>query len=66
MDRVTRVSLLAILSLLLVLAGAKPRGVFAQTPAAESAELRIGGAVSTPLVLTVADLKKMARKKLTS
>jgi DMSO/TMAO reductase YedYZ molybdopterin-dependent catalytic subunit len=28
------------------------------------AELRIGGAVSTPLVLTVADLKKMPRKTL--
>jgi DMSO/TMAO reductase YedYZ molybdopterin-dependent catalytic subunit len=35
----------------------------AQTPAA-SAEPRIGGAVSTPLVLTVADLKKMPRKTL--
>jgi DMSO/TMAO reductase YedYZ molybdopterin-dependent catalytic subunit len=28
------------------------------------AELRIGGAVSTPLVLTVADLKKMPRKSI--
>lgn len=36
----------------------------AQTAAAP-AELRIGGAVSTPLVLTVADLKKMPRKTLT-
>jgi DMSO/TMAO reductase YedYZ molybdopterin-dependent catalytic subunit len=35
----------------------------AQTPAAP-AELRIGGAVSTPLVLTVAELKKMPRKTL--
>lgn len=36
----------------------------AQT-AAVPAELRIAGAVSTPLVLTVADLKKMPRKTLT-
>ena len=33
--------------------------------AAAPAELRIGGAVATPLVLTVADLKKMPRKSLT-
>jgi DMSO/TMAO reductase YedYZ molybdopterin-dependent catalytic subunit len=33
--------------------------------AAASQELRIGGAVSTPLVLSVADLKKMPRKTLT-
>ena len=40
--------------------------VFAQTaaPAAPAAELRINGAVATPLVLTVADLKKMPRKTL--
>jgi DMSO/TMAO reductase YedYZ molybdopterin-dependent catalytic subunit len=31
---------------------------------AASAELKIGGAVSTPLMLTVADLKKMPRKTL--
>jgi len=37
--------------------------VCAQTNAA-SAELRINGAVSAPLVLTVADLKKMPRKTL--
>jgi DMSO/TMAO reductase YedYZ molybdopterin-dependent catalytic subunit len=37
--------------------------VFAQTSPAV-AELRITGAVSTPLVLTVADLKKMPRKTL--
>jgi DMSO/TMAO reductase YedYZ molybdopterin-dependent catalytic subunit len=35
----------------------------AQAPA-PAAELRIGGAVSTPLVLTVADMKKMPRKTL--
>jgi DMSO/TMAO reductase YedYZ molybdopterin-dependent catalytic subunit len=33
----------------------------AQT-SANNAELRIGGAVSTPLALTIADLKKMPRK----
>jgi DMSO/TMAO reductase YedYZ molybdopterin-dependent catalytic subunit len=32
--------------------------------AAVRAELRIGGAVSTPLVLTVADLEKMPRKSI--
>ena len=67
MDRVIRVSLFAILSALLGLVGlggALQRGVFAQT-ATGAAELRIGGAVSTPLVLTVADLQKMPRKKLT-
>jgi len=37
--------------------------MFAQTPPAV-AELRIAGAVSTPVVLTVADLKKMPRKTL--
>jgi DMSO/TMAO reductase YedYZ molybdopterin-dependent catalytic subunit len=37
--------------------------MFAQSPPA-APELRISGAVSTPLVLTVADLKKMPRKTL--
>lgn len=67
MDRVMRVSLFAFLSAWLVLAGlsgAVQSGVFAQTAAAP-AELRIGGAVSTPLVLTIADLQKMPRKNLT-
>jgi len=66
MDRISRVSFLATLGTSLVLAGlfgSRQRGVFAGT-AAEGAELRIGGAVSTPLVLTVADLQKMPRKKL--
>jgi DMSO/TMAO reductase YedYZ molybdopterin-dependent catalytic subunit len=40
-----------------------PPEMFAQTPPAV-AELRITGAVSTPLVLTVTDLKKMPRKTL--
>jgi DMSO/TMAO reductase YedYZ molybdopterin-dependent catalytic subunit len=38
-----------------------PPAMFAQNPPT-AAELRITGAVSTPLVLTVADLKKMPRK----
>ena len=33
-------------------------------PAAPAAELRINGAVATPLVLTVSDLKSMPRKRL--
>jgi DMSO/TMAO reductase YedYZ molybdopterin-dependent catalytic subunit len=40
-----------------------PKAHAQATPA--PAELRISGAVSTPLVLTVADLKKMQRKTLT-
>jgi hypothetical protein len=39
-----------------------PKTSAQSTPA--SAELRIGGAVTAPLVLTVADLKKMPRKTL--
>jgi DMSO/TMAO reductase YedYZ molybdopterin-dependent catalytic subunit len=38
---------------------------YAQTAAANAAELKVGGAVSTPLTLTVADLKAMPRKTLT-
>ena len=64
MNRVIRVSLLSILSISLVVIGARVREAFAQTAPA-TAELRISGAVSTPLVLTLADLKKMPRKKLT-
>ena len=37
----------------------------AQTAAANAAELKVGGAVSTALTLTVADLKAMPRKTLT-
>jgi DMSO/TMAO reductase YedYZ molybdopterin-dependent catalytic subunit len=36
-----------------------------QTAAPNAAELKVGGAVSTPLTLTVADLKAMPRKTLT-
>jgi DMSO/TMAO reductase YedYZ molybdopterin-dependent catalytic subunit len=37
----------------------------AQTAAPNAAELKVGGTVSTPLTLTVADLKAMPRKTLT-
>jgi DMSO/TMAO reductase YedYZ molybdopterin-dependent catalytic subunit len=37
----------------------------AQTAAPSAAELKVGGAVSTPLTLTIADLKAMPRKTLT-
>lgn len=37
----------------------------AQTAAPRAAELKVSGAVSTPLTLTVADLKAMPRKTLT-
>ena len=64
MHRVIRVSLLSIPNILFILAASTAGVAFAQT-APVTAELRIGGAVSTPLVLTVADLKNMPRKKLT-
>ena len=62
MDRKVRVSLLTILGISLVLIVARGGEVLAQTAPA-TAELRISGAVSTPLVLTLADLKNMPRKK---
>jgi DMSO/TMAO reductase YedYZ molybdopterin-dependent catalytic subunit len=52
-----------LLAAVLVLPLSSARNTQAQT-APTSAELRISGAVSTPLVLTVADLKKMPRKTL--
>jgi DMSO/TMAO reductase YedYZ molybdopterin-dependent catalytic subunit len=64
MGLLLRVSLLVILGASLVVAGSQKRGALAQT-APTAAELRISGAVTTPLVLTVADLKSMPRKKLT-
>jgi DMSO/TMAO reductase YedYZ molybdopterin-dependent catalytic subunit len=64
MDRIVRVSLLTILSISLALIAARAGAPFAQTVPA-TAELRISGAVSTPLVLTLADFKNMPRKKLT-
>jgi DMSO/TMAO reductase YedYZ molybdopterin-dependent catalytic subunit len=57
----TYIVLLAILCQLLF-AASNPH---AQTPSPSTPrELRIGGAVSTPLVLSAADLKKMPRKTL--
>ena len=64
MHRVIRVSLQSIPNILFILAASTAGVAFAQTTPV-TAELRIGGAVSTPLVLTVADLKNMPRKKLT-
>jgi DMSO/TMAO reductase YedYZ molybdopterin-dependent catalytic subunit len=64
MNRVIRVSLLAILSISFVTAHSPRQTAFAQTVPTPT-ELRISGAVATPLVLTLADLKNMPRKKLT-
>jgi len=63
MDRTIRVSLLSILNISFILITPGVRVAFAQTAPA-TADLRISGAVSTPLVLTVADLKNMPRKQL--
>jgi DMSO/TMAO reductase YedYZ molybdopterin-dependent catalytic subunit len=61
--RLFRIGIPALIALVLVQLPPAAREMFAQTPPA-AAELRIAGAVSTPLVLTVADLKKMPRKTL--
>ena len=63
MNRAVRVLPLAILNISLVVAHSPKRTAFAQTTASP-ADLRISGAVTTPLVLTLADLKGMPRKKL--
>ena len=66
MDRISRVSFLATLGASLVLAGllgSRQREVFAGT-GAEGAELRIGGAVSTPLVLTARICRKCRERSL--
>jgi DMSO/TMAO reductase YedYZ molybdopterin-dependent catalytic subunit len=63
MNRAVRVLLLAILNISLVVAHSPKRTASAQTTAGP-AELRISGAVTTPLVLTLGDLKGMPRKKL--
>jgi len=63
MDRKAGVSLLAAVGVSLVLIVARAGEALAQTAPA-TAELRISGAVTTPLVLTIADLKNMPRKKL--
>jgi DMSO/TMAO reductase YedYZ molybdopterin-dependent catalytic subunit len=56
---------LALLLFAVATVSAPPASLHAQSAAsAAPAELRIAGAVSTPLVLTAADLKKMPRKSL--
>lgn len=63
--RLARASLIkqiiAVSSLLGLAAGL---GGQTQSPASAPAELRIAGAVATPLALTAADLQKMPRKKI--
>ena len=62
MNRKAGVSLV-VLGISLVLIVARTGEALAQTAPA-TAELRISGAVTTPLVLTIADLKNMPRRKL--
>lgn len=64
MNRVIRIALLAFLTIAGIPLAWNAPVVLAQTAPAV-AELRIGGAVATPPVLTAADLKNMPRKKLT-
>lgn len=64
MIRVIRVFLLSILTFSFLLMASSVPVAFGQAKPA-AAEFRISGAVSTPLVLTVADLQSMPRKKLT-
>jgi DMSO/TMAO reductase YedYZ molybdopterin-dependent catalytic subunit len=61
--RLFRIGIPALIVLALAQFPPASQEMFAQTSPAV-AELRIAGAVSTPLVLTVADLKKMPRKTL--
>jgi DMSO/TMAO reductase YedYZ molybdopterin-dependent catalytic subunit len=63
-NRVVRVLMVAVCAWAIVPSIARMAQAVAQT-AAGGAELKISGAVTTPLVLTVADLKKMPRKTLT-
>jgi DMSO/TMAO reductase YedYZ molybdopterin-dependent catalytic subunit len=60
--RITRICIPIVIAVVLAHFPPSPPGVFAQNPPA--AELRITGAVTTPLVLTLDDLKKMPRKTL--
>jgi DMSO/TMAO reductase YedYZ molybdopterin-dependent catalytic subunit len=64
MNGAIRVFLLFMLSVSFVVAPSLRQSALAQSAPVVAAELRIGGAVSTPLVLSVADLKSMPRKKL--
>jgi DMSO/TMAO reductase YedYZ molybdopterin-dependent catalytic subunit len=59
-----RLSLGALITSTLLVAALPSQAIHSQAPAPVP-ELHISGAVSTPLTLTVADLKKMARKTLT-
>jgi DMSO/TMAO reductase YedYZ molybdopterin-dependent catalytic subunit len=61
--RVIRVCIPIVIAAVLAQILVAPPEMLAQSPPAVE-ELRINGAVSTPLVLTVADLKKMPRKTL--
>jgi len=61
--RIKQICIPLTIALLLAPILSVPPALFAQSSPA-AAELRIAGAVSTPLVLTVADLKKMPRKTL--
>ena len=63
MHRIIRICIPVTIAAVLAQVVAAPPLMFAQSPPAV-AELRITGAVSAPLVLTVADLKKMPRKTL--
>ena len=63
-NRVVGVLMLAVCSWAIVPSISWMAQAVAQTPA-EGAKLKISGAVTTPLDLTVADLKKMPRKTLT-
>ena len=63
MHRIIRTFVPVLIALVLTQFVPAPRETFAQSPPA-AAELRISGDVSTSLVLTVADLKKMPRKTL--
>jgi DMSO/TMAO reductase YedYZ molybdopterin-dependent catalytic subunit len=63
MPRIIRTCVSVLIALVLSQFLPVPPAVLAQTPPAP-AELRITGSVSAPLVLTVADLKKMPRKTL--
>jgi DMSO/TMAO reductase YedYZ molybdopterin-dependent catalytic subunit len=59
--RLIRICIPIMIAVVLAQILSAPPAMFAQNPPT-AAELRITGAVSTPLVLTVADLKKMPRK----
>jgi len=63
MPRIIQTRVTVLLALVLAQFLPAPREMFAQAPPA-AAELRISGAVSALLVLTVADLEKMPRKSL--